>query len=106
MGLTADGGGKVRALAHTLRGRSRVARAQINYWARLAELAPEVSLRPVQVNGAPGALFLDGQQRLVAVCALEIAGAQITSINAIVNPDKLAHLGPVGDFTSLLRSAR
>jgi hypothetical protein len=37
--------------------------------------------------------------------ALEIAGGQITSINAIVNPDKLMHLGPVGDFTSLLRSA-
>src|SRR5262245_41999044 len=106
VGLTTDGGGKVRALARTLRGRSRVARAQINYWARLAELAPEVSLRPVQVNGAPGALFLDGQQRLVAVCVLEIAGAQITSISAIVNPDKLAHLGPVGDFTSLLSSAR
>src|SRR5262249_45067378 len=63
-------------------------------------------VRPVEVNGAPGALYLDGQQRLVAVCALEIAGAQITGISAIVNPDKLAHLGPVGDFTSLLGSAR
>jgi RNA polymerase sigma-70 factor (ECF subfamily) len=96
VGLTTDGGGRVRALARTLRGRSRVARAQINYWVRLAELAPEVSLRPVEVNGAPGALYLDGEQRLIAVCALEIAGAQITSISAIVNPDKLAHLGPVG----------
>jgi hypothetical protein len=38
--------------------------------------------------------------------ALDIAGGQITGINAIVNPDKLAHLGPVGDFTSLVRSAR
>jgi hypothetical protein len=39
------------------------------------------------------------------VVALDIAGAQITCINAIVNPDKLTHLGPVGDFTSLVRSA-
>jgi RNA polymerase sigma-70 factor (ECF subfamily) len=39
------------------------------------------------------------------VVALDTAGGQITSINSIVNPDKLAHLGPVGDFRSLLRTA-
>ena len=65
-----------------------------------------MSLRPVEVNGGPGALFLDAQQRLIAVWALDIAGGQITSISWIVNPDKLTHLGPVGDFRSLLRSAR
>src|SRR5215218_7730007 len=32
--LTADGGGKVPALARTLRGRSRVAHTLINYWVR------------------------------------------------------------------------
>jgi RNA polymerase sigma-70 factor (ECF subfamily) len=90
-------------LARTLRGRSRVARTLIN-WARLPARAAG-SLRPVEVNGGPGALYLDAQQRLIAVVALEIAGDQITSINAIANPDKLAHLGPVGDFTALLRSS-
>jgi RNA polymerase sigma-70 factor (TIGR02957 family) len=104
VGLTGDGGGKVPALARTLRGRSRVARTLIN-WARIRARAP-LSLRRVEVNGGPGALYLDAQQRLIAVVALEIAGGQITSVNAIANPDKLAHLGPVGDFTSLLRSAR
>ena len=67
---------------------------------------PGVSLRPVEVNGGPGALFLDAQQRLIGVWALDIADGQITGINAIVNPDKLTHLGPVGDLRSLLRSAR
>jgi RNA polymerase sigma-70 factor (ECF subfamily) len=38
--------------------------------------------------------------------ALDIADGQITSTNSVANPDKLAHLGPVGDFGSLLRSAR
>jgi len=103
--LTGDGGGKVPALARTLRGRSRVAPTLID-WARLGARLPGASLRPVEVNGDPGALFLDAKQRLIAVVALEVAGGQITRINAIVNPDKLAHLGPVGDFTSLLRSAR
>jgi hypothetical protein len=54
---------------------------------------PGVSLRLVEVNGGPGALFLDAQQRLIGVLALDIAGGQITSISAIVNPDKLTHLG-------------
>jgi RNA polymerase sigma-70 factor (TIGR02957 family) len=102
--LTADGGGKVPALARTLRGRSRVARTLIN-WVRLGARLPGGSSRPVEVNGGPGALYLDPQQRLIAVMALEISAGQITSISGIVNPEKLAHLGPVGDFTSLLRSA-
>jgi RNA polymerase sigma-70 factor (ECF subfamily) len=37
--------------------------------------------------------------------SLEVAGGQITSIKSVVNPDKLAHLGPVADFAALLRSA-
>jgi RNA polymerase sigma-70 factor (TIGR02957 family) len=103
--LTADGGGKVPALARSLRGRTRVARTLIDYWVRVIVRLPGVSLRPVEVNGGPGARLLDGQQRLIGVVALDIAGGQITSISAIVNPDKLTHLGPLGDFTSLLRSA-
>jgi RNA polymerase sigma-70 factor (TIGR02957 family) len=103
--LTGDGGGKVPALARSLRGRNRVARTLID-WLRLSNRPPGVSFHPVEVNGGPGALYLDAQQRLIAVLALEIAGGQITSTSAIINPDKLAHLGPVGDFTSLLRSAR
>jgi RNA polymerase sigma-70 factor (TIGR02957 family) len=103
--LTGDGGGKVPALAHTVRGRTRVARTLVN-WARLGERLQGMSLRAVEVNGGPGALYLDAQQRLIAVMALDIAGGRITGIKAIVNPDKLAHLGPVGDFTSLVRSPR
>jgi RNA polymerase sigma-70 factor (TIGR02957 family) len=103
--LTGDGGGKVPALARKLRGRSRVARTLIK-WFRLGARIPGASVHPVEVNGGPGALYLDGRRRLVAVFALEIRDGQITSVCAIVNPDKLVHLGPVGDFTSLLRRAR
>jgi hypothetical protein len=63
-------------------------------------------LRPVEVNGAPGALYLDEQQRVIGVLALDIAGGQIASISSVVNPDKLTHLGPVADLKALLRSAR
>jgi RNA polymerase sigma-70 factor (TIGR02957 family) len=103
--LTGDGGGKVPALARSLHGRNRVARTLIN-WVRLIARVPGVSLRPVEVNGDPGALVLDPQGRLISVWSLDIADGQIRSVSSIVNPEKLAHLGPVADFSELLRSAR
>ncbi len=99
--LTGDGGGKAPALARTLRGRNRVARSVIN-WVRLVARRPGVSLRSVEVNGGAGALFLDPERRLIGVVALDIASGQIIGISGIVNPDKLAHLGPVADLRALL----
>ena len=103
--LTGDGGGKVPALARSLRGRNRVARTLLT-WVRLSARIPGVLFRPVEVNGGAGALLLDGQQRLISVLALDIVGDQVTSIRSIVNPDKLTHLGPIADFASLLQTAR
>jgi RNA polymerase sigma-70 factor (TIGR02957 family) len=103
--LTGDGGGKAPALARSLQGRSRVAHTVIN-WMRLVARVPGLSLRPAEVNGGPGALYLDALQRIVAVVALDIDGDQITGISSVVNPDKLAHLGPLGDFALLLRAVR
>jgi RNA polymerase sigma-70 factor (ECF subfamily) len=103
--LTGDGGGKVPALARSLYGRQRIAPMLIKAFGLIGRL-PGVSLRLVAVNGGSGAVLLDSQQRLIAVWALDIADGQITAISSIVNPDKLRHLGPVGDLRSLLRAAR
>ena len=81
-----------------------VARTLIDYSLRRAARIPRIQIRPTEINGSPGALYLDAQQRLIAVVALEIARGQITSIKSIVNPDKLAHLGPTADLDSLLRT--
>jgi RNA polymerase sigma-70 factor (ECF subfamily) len=99
--MTGDGGGKVPAIKKPLRGRSRVARRLVEFIPTVTRL-PGVVLRPVDVNGGPGALLLDGQQRLIGVWALDVADRQIISISVIVNPDKLTHLGPVADFRSSL----
>lgn len=101
--LTGDGGGKVPALARSLRGRNRVARMLLT-WMRVVSRLPDFTLRPTEVNGGPGVMVLDGQQRLISVWSLDIAGGKIRSISSVVNPDKLAHLGVVGDFASLVRA--
>ena len=103
--LTGDGGGKVPALARALRGRSRVAHTLAN-WMRAAARVPGFTMRSVEVNGQAGALFLDGDGRLIAVWSLDIDGARITGVRSIVNPEKLGHLGPVADFQALLLRSR
>jgi RNA polymerase sigma-70 factor (ECF subfamily) len=100
--LTGDGGGKVPALARSVHGRSRVAQMLVTWLHRGRRLPGE--LRFVEVNGGPGALYLDEQQRLIGVLALDIADGEVKSIKSVVNPDKLAHLGPLGDFAALVEA--
>jgi RNA polymerase sigma-70 factor (ECF subfamily) len=99
--LHGDGGGKVPALARALHGRNRVARTLIA-WARQGARIPSAELRQVEVNGQPGALRLDGEGKLIGVMALDIAGGEVQAVRSIVNPEKLRHLGPVGDLRSIL----
>ena len=103
--LTGDGGGKVPALTRPVRGRTRVARTLIA-WTRAATRVPGIAMRPAEVNGDPGVLVLDSAQRLISVWALDSSGSEVVGVRSIVNPDKLAHLGPVADYDSLLRSMR
>lgn len=104
--LTADGGGKVPALGRSLHGRSRVARAVIAYWRGVVTRIPGACMRPVEVNAGPGALHLDAEGRLLSVVAFDVSGGRIGGIAAVVNPDKLSHLGPLGDRASLLRGGQ
>lgn len=99
--LVGDGGGKAPSLARSQRGRSRVAHTLTN-WLRALRRLPETQIRPAEVNGGPGAMFLV-EGRLLAVWALDVRDGQIAGVRAIVNPDKLAHLGPVGDANALIR---
>jgi RNA polymerase sigma-70 factor (TIGR02957 family) len=94
--LHGDGGGKTRAIAHPLFGRRRVARAVL-HWMRVVRDFEGFSIKPVEVNGHPGAMGLDGRQRIMVVLSFDIADGQIQGIRSIVNPDKLRHLGPVSD---------
>ena len=58
----------------------------------------EASLRLAWVNGQPGAVLYDAQERVGTVVELEVAGGVVQALHAVVNPDKLRHLGPVSDI--------
>jgi RNA polymerase sigma-70 factor (ECF subfamily) len=100
--LRGDGGGKAPALARAVHGRARVART-LTAWLRAGNRLGGFSVRREEVNGQPGALFLDPEGRLFSVMILDVADGQIQGVSSIVNPDKLRHLGPVADYGALLR---
>jgi RNA polymerase sigma-70 factor (TIGR02957 family) len=102
--LHGDGGGKVPALARPVNGRERVARTVLAGMSALARFG--VRLDVTEVNGQPGAMAYDSQDRLVGVIGLDIADGQIQTIHSIANPDKLRHLDRVGDLGALLRAGR
>ncbi|MEV4537764.1 RNA polymerase sigma factor SigJ [Asanoa sp. NPDC049518] len=99
-----DGGGKAPALAHPVNGRERVAKTLLVGLTALPRLG--VRLELTEINGQPGALAFDPADRLVAVISLDIADDRIQAIHSVVNPDKLRHLGPVGDADALVRASR
>jgi hypothetical protein len=70
-------------------------------WLSDESRARGISMRAVEVNGGPGALFFDGGQRLIGITALEIADAEIKGIGSISNPGHLGQLGPLGNLGSV-----
>src|SRR3954470_11820097 len=99
--LQGDGGGKVPALARALHGRTRVARTLLAWWRQGAKIGAR--LQAAEVNGQPGGVTFDGEGRVISVMALDIADGQVRGISSIVNPDKLAHIGPVADVRELMK---
>jgi RNA polymerase sigma-70 factor (ECF subfamily) len=99
--LRGDGGGKVPALAAALRGADRVARALAN-WGRLG-LSRGAGTRRATINGLPGMLLYDADGGLIGTMSVEVSAERVVGVNSVVNPDKLRHLGEVGDMPGLLR---
>ena len=91
-----DGGGKAQAIAKPLAGRQPVMRLLAGIFRRGRLVG--TSLRLAWVNGQPGAVVYDAQGRVVTVMELDVAGGVVQAVHAVVNPDKLRHLGPVSDI--------
>jgi RNA polymerase sigma-70 factor, ECF subfamily len=87
----ADGGGKGLAFPKPVHGRDKVARL-LHGAAGQGRRLGVVAMRLAEINGQPGALFLDADDVAVAAVSLDIADGQVQTVHAVSNPEKLAHL--------------
>ncbi|MBG0564104.1 RNA polymerase sigma-70 factor [Actinoplanes aureus] len=100
--MTSDSGGKAPQLPKPVVGVDNVARVLVAVAEPLARIGVVVDPRPV--NGQPGAILRDRDDRPFNTLALDILDGQIQAIRIVINPDKLGHLGPVGDAWALSRA--
>jgi len=99
-----DGGGKAPSWPQPIYGRERVAKLIAGTVKQAKELG--VRVRAAHVNGQPGVLFLDDEERIGAVMSIDVADGLVQAIRGVTNPDKLAHLGQVLDAREVLRRNR
>jgi RNA polymerase sigma-70 factor (ECF subfamily) len=102
--LHGDGGGKTQAIGKPVAGRQRVAQLVAGLFRRGRPLG--IFPRLAWVNGRPGAVIYDAEGLVISVIELDAGpdgdGAGVVqAIHAVVNPDKLGHLGPVSDVARL-----
>ncbi|MEX0170654.1 RNA polymerase sigma-70 factor [Streptomyces sp. LMG1-1-1.1] len=99
--LVGDGGGKAPNLARTILGADNVARLLGSVFPSL--LAIDVTCEPHEINGQPGAIYRDRDGKVLQAIALDVLDGRIQTIRAVLNPDKLDHLGPVADAWAITR---
>ena len=99
--MVGDGGGKAPALARSIIGAEKVARVLASIFPRLVRI--DVTLEPREVNGQPGAIFRDRDDRVLLTVTLDVLDGQIQTIRSVSNPDKLGHVGPVADAWAVAR---
>jgi RNA polymerase sigma-70 factor, ECF subfamily len=101
--LIGDGGGKAPQWARSIVGAENVARV-------LASIIPPFvriggAFEPHEVNGQPGAIFRDRDHKVLNTWTLDVLNGRIQTIRAVINPDKLGHVGPVADAWAVIREA-
>jgi RNA polymerase sigma-70 factor (ECF subfamily) len=101
--LTSDSGGNAPRWGKGIFGAENVARVLSSFLPAFLRIGGLVE--PRAVNGEPGAIFRDRHGKIVNTWALDIRDGQIQSIRTVLNPDKLAHVGPVADAWAVLREA-
>ncbi len=99
-----DGGGTSPSWRNPIFGRERVLRLLLGL-GRHAR-AGGVTIRRTEVNGQPGAAFLDPDGRLMYVMTIDVVDGVIQTVRSIINPAKLRHLGPLADVRALMRARR
>jgi RNA polymerase sigma-70 factor (ECF subfamily) len=101
--MVGDSGGKAPQWAGGIIGAENVARV-------LAAIAgPFIRIGGVveshEVNGQPGAIFRDRDNKVLNTLTLDVLDGRIQTIRSVINPDKLGHVGPVADAWAVIREA-
>ncbi len=101
--MVGDGGGKAPQFAGPIAGTENVARVL----ARFVEVFTRIGgvVEPRRMNSQPGAVMRDRDGKVISTWVLEIVDGQIQTIRSVINPDKLGHVGPVGDAWAVAREA-
>ncbi len=94
-----DSGGMPPAWPRPIVGRINVIRLVAGIAQQLRDVG--AVLRPVQVNGQPGALVVGPNGDLISVFQVDITDGQVQTIRSIINREKLRHLGPLADLPAL-----
>ena len=102
--MVGDGGGKAPALPRSVIGADNVARVLASILPVLARI--DAKIEPRELNGQPGAVLHDREGKIVGTLTLDVLGGQIQTIRAVVNPDKLGHMGPVADAWAWAREVK
>jgi RNA polymerase sigma-70 factor (ECF subfamily) len=101
--LVADSGGKAPQWGRGAFGAENVARVLTAFWPWLREV--DVTIEQRELNGQPGAIFRDRDGRVLNTWTVDVLDGRIQSIRTVLNPDKLAHVGPVADAYVVLQEA-
>ncbi|MFI7410436.1 RNA polymerase sigma-70 factor [Streptomyces sp. NPDC049627] len=102
--MVGDGGGKAPQLARSVFGADNVARVLAANFPLLMRI--DATLEPHEVNGQPGAVLRDRDGKVLNTLALDVLDGRIQTIRSVQNPDKLGHVGPVGDAWAVAREVK
>jgi RNA polymerase sigma-70 factor (ECF subfamily) len=102
--LVADGGGKAPAFARSVIGADNVARVLALNFPVLVKI--DAKVEPCELNGHPGAILRDRDDKVLGTLTLDVLGGRIQTIRAVANPDKLGHMGPVADAWAIAREVK
>ncbi|MFJ9817518.1 RNA polymerase sigma-70 factor [Streptomyces sp. NPDC101151] len=102
--LVGDGGGKAPQLARAVIGAEHVARLLASVIPQMARI--DVTFEPHEINGQPGAIFLDRDGKVLHTLTLDVLDGQIQTVRTVINPDKLRHVGPVADAWAIARAMK
>ncbi|TDD06110.1 RNA polymerase sigma-70 factor [Nonomuraea deserti] len=101
--MVGDSGGKAPLWGDGVFGAGNVARTLAAIATPFARIGGVVE--PHEMNGQPGAIFRDRDGKIVNTLTLDILDGQVQAIRAMLNPEKLRHLGPVADAWAVVREA-